>query len=104
ALECTLSLRTRMKELVAVDRRIEFERLVAELDLEFIEDQIPAAIEQSVNGVEHICNIVQAMKFFSHDQRPNDLTVVDINVVLKNVATVATGETKYVADVVLELG
>jgi signal transduction histidine kinase len=79
-------------------------RLKEEHELEYIEEELPLAIEQSLDGVEHVARIVKAMKFMSHNERSADMTSINVNAALDYVATVATPETRYVADVCLELG
>ncbi len=69
-----------------------------EIDLEYLRREVPAAIEQSMEGVARVSKIVGAMKSFSHpDQKEKVLT--DINRSLEETITVARNEWKYVADV-----
>ncbi|MBE9544729.1 MAG: PAS domain S-box protein, partial [Proteobacteria bacterium] len=42
------------------------EELIEEIDLEYLEEEIPVAVEHSLKGVERIAKIVQAMKIFAH--------------------------------------
>jgi len=71
-------------------------------DLEFLRDDIPKAISQSLDGIGKASVIVQAMKEFSHPGS-KELTPIDINRVLKNTAMVSKNEWKYVAELKLEL-
>ena len=75
----------------------ETEQLIEECDLEYLEEEIPLAIEQSLKGVERIAKIVQAMKIFAHpgmvDKEP-----VDINQEIEKTITITRNEWKYVAD------
>jgi len=69
-----------------------------EIELEYLRKEIPAAIEQSAEGVARVAKIVGAMKAFSHpDQKEKVLT--DLNKSLEETITVARNEWKYVADV-----
>jgi PAS domain S-box-containing protein len=77
--------------------------LERDADLEYITLECPRAIEQSIQGIGHVAEIVQAMKVFSHQDRSESQTRVDLNAALKSVVTVARSETKHVADVVLDL-
>ncbi len=73
-----------------------------EADIEFIMEEIPTAIEQSLDGVAKASNIVSAMKEFSHPGQ-KEKALCDINRILETTATVARNEWKYVADLKLEL-
>ncbi len=73
-----------------------------DLDLEFILEEIPRAINQSLEGIERVSTIVRAMKDFSHPGSQN-MSYNDINMALDSTLTVARNEWKYVADVELEL-
>jgi PAS domain S-box-containing protein len=77
----------------------DLESVVLEADVDFLRSEIPQAISQSLDGVEHIAKIVRAMKEFSH---PGDeqKTPVDLKHAIETTVTVAKGEWKYVADVV----
>ena len=66
------------------------------VDVDYLREEVPKAIAQSLEGVERIANIVGAMKEFSHpavDKAPRDLNRIASTV------TVASNEWKYVADV-----
>ena len=73
------------------------DQLIEENDLEYLEEEIPLAIEQSLKGVERIAKIVQAMKIFAHPgmvaKEP-----VDINQEIEKTITITRNEWKYVAD------
>ena len=75
----------------------ETQQLIEECDLEYLEEEIPLAIEQSLKGVERIAKIVQAMKIFAHPgmvaKEP-----VDINQEIEKTITITRNEWKYVAD------
>jgi two-component system NtrC family sensor kinase len=48
----------------------ELKALVEELDIDYLKDEIPQAIEQSLDGLQRITKIVQTMKeFFSSRNR-----------------------------------
>ena len=73
------------------------DQLIEENDLEYLEEEIPLAIEQSLKGVERIAKIVQAMKIFAH---PGMIAKepVDINQEIEKTITITRNEWKYVAD------
>lgn len=80
----------------------EIEAARREADVEFLQEEVPNALEQSVEGVARVTAIVSAMKKFSHPGG-EEKTAVDINAAVENTVTVAKNEWKYVADMVLEL-
>ena len=73
-----------------------------EFDLDFIKEETPKALLQSIEGVSRIAEIVHAMKEFSHPGSKGK-TLVDINKALTNTVTVARNEWKYVAEMKTEL-
>lgn len=73
-----------------------------EADLEYLADEIPKAIGQSLEGVERVAKIVRSMKDFSH---PGGETkqAVDLNRALESTLTVCRNEWKYIAEAVTDL-
>jgi two-component system NtrC family sensor kinase len=84
----------------AVDRALiaELRAADAEVDLDYLAGEIPRAIEQTLDGVEHVASIVRAMKEFAHPDG-SERVAVDLNRALTSTLTVARNELKYVADV-----
>lgn len=80
----------------------EVEAAREESDLEFLEEEIPSSISQSLEGVERIASIVRAMKEFSHPSHESKAPS-DLNQALQSTLVVARNEWKYVADVQLKL-
>ncbi|MDH3350825.1 MAG: ATP-binding protein [Gammaproteobacteria bacterium] len=72
--------------------------LIQAVDPEYLAEEVPAAIDQSLEGITHITNIVRAMKEFSHPGGKNQ-ELVDINKTVQSTITVASNEWKYVAEV-----
>ena len=70
-----------------------------EADVEYLIEEIPKAIQQSLEGTERIAKIVRAMKEFSHPGQ-DEKTPMDINKAIESTITVARNEWKYVADMV----
>lgn len=79
-----------------------FRNEIEDTDISFIKEEIPSAIEQSIEGVDRVASIVRAMKKFSHIGR-DEKQPVDINSAIENTITITRNEWKYVADVVTEL-
>jgi len=71
-------------------------------DMEFLYGQIPAAIQETLEGVERVSKIVRAMKEFSHPGG-KEKTPSDLNKAIETTTTVARNEWKYVADLELRL-
>jgi signal transduction histidine kinase len=72
-------------------------------DLDYALEQIPAAVERSMEGTRSVAGIVRAMKEFAHPDT-REKTQLDLNQALKNTLVVARNEIKYVADVETDFG
>jgi PAS domain S-box-containing protein len=70
---------------------------IEEADVEYLNEEIPTAIEHTLEGVERIAKIVRAMKEFSHPGQ-DEKTAIDINKTIESTITVARNEWKYVAE------
>jgi len=71
---------------------------VEHADVGYLLEEIPKAIEQTLEGVARVAKLVGAMKEFSHPGT-KDKTPVDLNRAIESTITVARNEWKYVADV-----
>jgi signal transduction histidine kinase len=80
------------KKLVA-----EIESRIERCDLDFLTEEIPHAVEQSLEGVSRISKIVQSMRTFAHpgamEKQPTD-----INKAIESTVLIAHNEWKYVAE------
>ncbi len=72
-----------------------------ELELDFFQEEVPAAIQQSLEGLERVASIVRAMKEYAHPCDTKEPT--DINHVVRTTVAMSKNEYKYVADLVLDL-
>ena len=88
------------------DERPIHDELVAEVaaaarraDLEYLTEEVPKAIAQSLEGVARVANIVRSMKEFSHPGS-DETQPVDLNRAIESTLTVCRNEWKYVADAV----
>ncbi len=68
------------------------------VDLEYLRQEIPQALDQSLDGIGRVTMIVQAMKEFSHPGSDEKLPA-DINKAILTTLTVARNEWKYVCNV-----
>ena len=73
-----------------------------EQDIDFLKEEVPQAIEQSIDGVARIAKIVSAMKEFSHPGLENRQQI-DLNHAIESTVVVARNEWKYLADVHLQM-
>jgi signal transduction histidine kinase len=76
--------------------------LVERADLDFLYEQIPAAIRATLEGVDRVTKVVRAMKEFAHPGS-KEKTPSDLNHSIETTVTVAQNEWKYVADMKLDL-
>ncbi|QAR33808.1 PAS domain S-box protein [Geovibrio thiophilus] len=79
-----------------------FDILKPMLEIDFIKEEVPLALEQTLEGIERVSSIVRAMKMFSHPGA-EEQSIIDINISVQNTVTVARNEWKYDAEVVQEL-
>ena len=75
---------------------------VEETDMGYLAEEMPKAVEQSLEGVGRVATIVRSMKEFSHPAGAQK-QAVDINRALENTLIVSRNEWKYVADAVTDL-
>ncbi|TWU60252.1 Sensor protein ZraS [Rubripirellula tenax] len=70
---------------------------IEEADIDYLIEEIPSAITQTLEGVDRVANIVRAMKEFAHPG-VSEMTLTDLAQSIENTAMVARNEWKYVAD------
>jgi two-component system, NtrC family, sensor kinase len=70
-------------------------------DAGYLLEEIPKAIEQTMEGVTRVSTLVSAMKEFSHPGT-KERTPLDVNHAIQSTLTVARNEWKYVADLEVE--
>lgn len=73
-------------------------------DWEYLETEVPKALDQALDGVSRVATIVRGMKEFSHVDRSSHKAAADINKALESTLIVARNELKYVADVETQFG
>ena len=81
----------------------ELDEQADEIDLEFVRDETPKAVDRTLDGLNRVATIVKALKRFSHPG-DNDLAPADLNEIIDNTLTVAKNEYKYVATVEVDPG
>jgi signal transduction histidine kinase len=80
----------------------EYERELTQRRLGFLRTQAPAAIEQTIEGIDQVRSIVQALKEFSHPGEDAPVPV-DINRLVQMASTVTRNAWRYAAELDLEL-
>jgi len=73
-----------------------------EVETDYLKEEIPKALEQSLAGTEQIIGIVQAMKEFAHPGSKQKAPA-DLNRIIRNTVAVCKNEWKYVAETELRL-
>ncbi len=76
----------------------EVESVIEDTKMEYMLEEIPMSIDETLGGIERVATIVRAMKEFSHPGT-QEKTLADINKALENTITVACNEWKYVAEI-----
>jgi len=71
---------------------------IKEADVEYLTEETPKAINQSLEGLESVAKIVRSMKDFSHPGT-EEKEAIDINKAIESTITVSRNEWKYVANV-----
>ncbi len=74
---------------------------LAQADLPYLIEEIPLAIQHTLEGIDRISRIVRAMKEFAHPGR-EEKSLVDLNQIIETTITVARNEWKYVAEMVTD--
>ncbi|MDQ2842461.1 MAG: PAS domain S-box protein [Acidobacteriota bacterium] len=80
----------------------EVELAIKRADVEYIFEEIPNAITQTMEGISRVSGLVGAMKEFSHPGT-GEKVPVDLNRAIESTVTVTRNEWKYVADMKLSL-
>ena len=80
----------------------QIEATAANLDIGFLVEEIPQAIQQSLEGIERVTKIVHAMKDFSYPGTGHKIPI-DLNRAIESTMTVARHEWKHIAEVALDL-
>ncbi|OEU67204.1 MAG: hypothetical protein BA863_05815 [Desulfovibrio sp. S3730MH75] len=71
-------------------------------DFEFLTEDVPKAIEESVEGLKRISKIVQSIKQLAHPGETHK-GFFDLNSIVEDAVTVSSNEWKYVAEIDLQL-
>ncbi|WP_457575658.1 sensor histidine kinase, partial [Desulfomarina sp.] len=80
------------------DAEEKFKAALENADWEFLQEEIPAAIVQSREGIDRVSSIVLAMKEFSHPGT-RERALADLNKLIETSLTVTRNEWKYHAEI-----
>jgi two-component system, NtrC family, sensor kinase len=72
-------------------------------DFEFLNANVPAALESSIDGLQRVAEIVRSMKEFAHPDHDTRQRV-DLNHSIQNTLTITKNEYRYVAELVTDFG
>ena len=72
------------------------------VELDFLRDELPGAISQSLSGIQQVARIASAMKTFAH-RGSTEKEMADINQAIDLTAAICRNEWKYDADLELSL-
>lgn len=84
-------------------RQAEIQRAEDEADVDYLAEEVPSAVKQTLEGVERVASLVRAMKTFSHPGSGGQAPA-DLNEALQATITVARSQFKFIADAELDLG
>lgn len=79
-------------------------RLRHEIELEYLEEDIPALMSESKDGLKRVRKIVQDLKDFSHADARQEWELADLHAGLDATLNIVSNEIKYKADVVKAYG
>ncbi len=84
------------------ERVSEIKETLKRLDYDYVREEIPLALEQSLEGLQRITKIIGAMKDFSHPGTTEPV-LSDLNRAIESTVTVCSNKWKHAADLELDL-
>jgi len=93
-----LATKAEIPELEAVSS---LENSIQAIEEDNLMKEIPVALQESLEGLDHISQIVMAMKEFSHPGH-GEKSLTDINHIIESTVLVSKNEWKYVAEMEME--
>jgi len=82
----------------------ELAALRAEIELDYLKEDVPALMNESREGIRRVRKIVQDLKDFSHVDTKQDWEWVDLHQGIDSTLNIVNNEIKYKADVVKHYG
>jgi PAS domain S-box-containing protein len=84
------------------ERRAQMRQAEEGIEFDYLQTEIPSAVEQTLHGIERVATIVRAMKTFSHPGHKEQVPA-DLNEAIAATVTVTRHQVNSVADLRLEL-
>jgi two-component system, NtrC family, sensor kinase len=78
--------------------------LRAEIELDYLKEDVPALMNESREGIKRVRKIVQDLKEFSHVDTKQDWEWIDLHVGIDSTLNIVNNEIKYKAEVVKQYG
>jgi signal transduction histidine kinase len=94
-LEATRSAQVAEAEVKRVDEALN------QADWDYLSDEVPHAIDQTLDGVEQVCKIVRALTDFFNPSK-DEVVSLDLNQAIESAVVVLQSEWRFVADVVMD--
>lgn len=94
--------KTVQEENIHLSQLDRIENLLESVDVQYLEQEVPLAVRQSLEGIARVAEIVRAMKRFSY-MGGEDKQSIDLNLAVESTINVARNEWKYVAVVGTDL-
>jgi PAS domain S-box-containing protein len=97
-----LALTDRLKSIASRDQCNANSVAALSSHLPYLIEQLPKALERSLDGLKRVSEIVSSMRELAHPDRP-EMSNIDLNHVIQNALVVARSEYKYIADIKTQL-
>ncbi len=105
-IEYLYKIRERLFDLFSKEQSEQIEKLIektrAEFDIDYILEEIPQAINQTLEGVQRVTKIIRTMRDFSHPSS-GEKAPADINKAIRDTVLITRNSWKYVAELKTEL-
>jgi PAS domain S-box-containing protein len=96
--EGTRDLTKLITEYSALNDSAEIRQMAEDVDLPYLMEKLPKALDRASNGLNHVAVIVRSMKEFAHPDQKEKIGT-DLNQAIASTLMIAQNECKYVADV-----
>ncbi len=91
-------------QLAGTPTALQLARLREEIELDYLEEDIPALMSESKDGIKRVRKIVQDLKDFSHADARDEWELADLHAGLDSTLNIVNNEIKYKAEVVKAYG
>lgn len=90
------------KDLIDNDLIKEILEKEQDIDIKFLQEDIPNALDESIQGLEQVIQIVKSMRDFSHPGK-REKKLFDVNKAIEDTITISRNVWKYHSEIKLEL-